>query len=796
MGYNRAVAASRADARPSGVPKRGKKRKSWQRRLLSFLGISFILATLGCIVGGYYWQRALGQADAMMPQIEAKLAEIGTKPSRILDSSGTHVLQQISAIDRQPVRLSEVPKIVRDAVLEAEDHRFYEHSGIDYIGLARSAWQAREGRLTQGASTLTMQLAKRLHSNGEKTMNRKIMDMALATEMEQKWSKDKIFELYLNQVFFGSGAYGIKAAADVYFGKPLDKLTIAEAAILARCVRRPSDENPFHNLDKAIENRNVVLRSMEEDGKITSDEYKKAIHEKVHLNKHRRTSDGVSDDAPYVVSAAEAELHANYPDIHLADGGYDIYTTVDWDIQQKTEDAVRDVVREHRGQGVNSAAFVLMDGEGRVISEVGGVDFRKDQYNVVTQGHRQPGSSFKPFVYSAAFAAGALDPAGTVSNERLDYVDPSTGKHWSPKNDNGKYGGQISVRSAVANSVNVAAARTLLDVGVDSVVSMGHDVFGFKSDLPAVPSLALGVCSVEPIEMAQAYSVFMLRGSRATPFLIGRIQDSDGHLLYENAPKVVRNVLSSGVCEDIDTLLRAVVTGGTGTRAGIVPDAHGKTGTTSDNKDAWFCGFANGLVGVGWVGNIRYVAAGKDENGKPRFRKVMMPMSRSVFGGTVTAGMWAQVEKAAFEKFGTRYAKAENIPLDENDRFGAVARDPNADGDPAIPATDQTTSGGVALPVDPKQDPNQVQPPPGLPVQGPDAPVRVPNPPDPTIAKPAPKPQRHGPTAPVRTDQDQYVEVNVCADTGLLANPYCPETVTRKFLKGHEPKRTCTKHHE
>ena len=746
------------------------------------------------------WTQYLRDAEALMPGIEAKLQELQTKPSEILTADGT-ILWSYKPLDRESVPLSSVPQSMKDAIVEAEDKRFYEHHGVDFLGLARAVTSGAR----QGASTITMQLAKRLHSVGEKTYQRKLMDMAIAEKMEEEWSKEHILELYLNQVYFGSGAYGIEAASQTYFGKDVGKLTLGESAMLARCVRRPGDENPYLNYDKADSNRNVVLKLMLDDRKITQEQFDKASDEdeKKHLAPQHRDVNGQLNRAPYVVTAVFKELKDDFPAVHLSEGGIKIYINVLWSMQQATERAVHHVVSEHADEGVNNAAFVLMDGDGRILSLVGGANFKKNQYNTITQGHRQPGSSFKPFVYATAFSLGKLDPGSSISNERLVYKDPSGGATYSPRNDNGKYGGQVSVRSAVAWSINVPAVRTELDIGVGTVVSYAHDVFGFTSELEPYPSLALGASSVSPLEMAQGYSVFMLRGSRATPFLINKIEDAEGNLVDEAKPIIARNVLNPSVCDDINDLLRAVVTNGTGSRASVVPDAHGKTGTTSSNKDAWFCGFANGLIGVGWVGNEQY--------SKRLKAYVPRAMNHSVFGGTVTAPFWAEVMGAAYDKFQDRYARAENLDASDHheDRAPKEKVDDQIKGDTAIPPLDPNAP-------NPDGSPNQANPP--VPDGDPTAVVSggghgeqlnpeshlPPPPPDPTLAEPKPLNRSPAPTRPVtrptahtaprETRETEYVEVEICADSGELATEYCPETVTRRFVKGRQPRRRCHVH--
>ena len=781
MSYNGGVAATRGDVRRRGK-RRGRKR-SFLSRFFVFLGWLFVLLSVGFFVCMGFWIWAKNRASELMPSVDTKLAAMQTSQSEIISADG-QVIYEGSRERRETVPLSEIPQMVRDAMIAAEDRRFEEHHGVDYTAIARVLFLgAKEGRFSQGGSTLTMQLAKRMHSEGERSYQRKLIDMALASEMEDKWSKDHILQLYLNQVYFGSGAYGIQTASEVYFGHPVSKLTLAEAAMLARCVRRPTDENPYSNLTRAIENRNIVLRTMLDDGKISQDQYDKAKAAKVHLVRHGKEVNGIPTDAPYVVEATLAEFHRDHPDLHFSDGGIKIYTTINLSLQHFAERAVEDTVARHRGQGVNTGAFVLMDGQGGVMCDVGGADYKRNAFNVIFQGHRQPGSSFKPFVYATALQEGKLQLDSTISNERLTYVDPSTGRVWRPDNDNGRYGGMVSLRSALANSINVAAARTIIDVGVDNVVRNCHDVFGFKSDLPEYPSLALGACSVAPIEMAEAYSVFMLRGSRPEPYIITKIEDGEGRVIYQASPKIAKNVLAPGVCDDINTLLRAVVTSGTGTRANVVPDARGKTGTTSDNRDAWFCGFANGLVGVGWVGNEKYSKSLK--------AYVPAPMRSSVFGGTVTIEIWTAVMKEAYAKFGDRYSRSEQLPSSGDATSPKLARaDQNVD--KAIPVDPN------APPVTTANKPLADGVPPTAPVLSPVSPApgstSIANPPDPTLARAPPvirpRPQRPKPPA-----EPQYVEVEICADSGELATDYCPEVVTRRFLKGHEPKRHCHLHH-
>ena len=606
--------------------------------------------------------------------------------------------------------------------------------------------------------------------------------MALA--IERKLTKEEILQLYLNKVFFGSEAHGIQAAADVYFGKSIDKLTIGEAALLARCVRRPSDENPFRNPAKAIENRNTVLAIMREEGMISDGEYEKAKAEKYSFKKQATVISERFFRSQYFVWLVLETFKRDFPDVPLSGGGYKIYTTLDTTMQSVAEAAVRDTVARHRRSGVTTAAFVAIDRDGRILCEVGGLDFNKNQFNVVTDGFRQPGSAFKPFAYSAALATGAISITDSVSNARYVREMPG-GKPWMPKNSGGKYGGMVSVPSAFKFSMNVPMARIGEKTGENTILAYCKSNFGFTSPyLQAVPAMVLGSGEVTPLEMAQAYSTFMLRGNRVKPYCITRVVGPDGSVLKVYQSEVTVNALDQKVADEIDALMRLVIQSGTGTRARSVPNARGKTGTTSDNKDAWFCGYADGVVGIGWIANeVR-------ENGRPVYR----PMSSRVFGGTVTVDFWTKVMTYAQKRFGkqmerpsmsaimrnstanTREFAPEDTPPDEDippvddEPEEPPVREPDTlPGDPVSPdGTNPNGSPGTTpptTPIGPGQQPNTVPKNTKPPVQ---------NPPPPR--------------------EESIVETEICADTGMRASIYCPETVTRRFAKGQEPRRRCTRH--
>lgn len=749
--------------------------------------------TLFCIAGslfGYYFHQAYQVAEAKISNLDELMQQVDRSPSQIFSADGK-LLYQVSAEYRKPVQYEDVPVNVRNAVLAAEDKRFYEHPGVDIWALGRILFTtARDQKAVQGGSTLTMQLAKLLYTNSEKSLQRKIGDMAMALAIERKLTKEEILELYLNKVFFGSEAHGIQAAADVYFNKTIDKLTVGEAALLARCVRRPSDQNPFRNKEKAMENRNVVLNIMHTEGMITDAEYTKAKDEDYNF---KRQSDAVAEKfvrSQYFVWHVLETLHKDFPDINLSAGGYKIYTTLDTTMQSVAEAAVRETVAGYKGQGVTTAAFVAMDRDGRILCEVGGLDFKKNQFNVVTSGYRQPGSSFKPFCYATAFATGAVSISDSVSNARYSRDMPGAAKPWTPKNSNGKYGGNVSIPSAFAWSMNVPMARVGEKTGENTILAFCRNNFGFTSPhLTAVPAMVLGSGEVTPLEMAQGYSTFMLRGNRAKPYCITRVVGPDGTVLKLYQPQITTNALDQRVADEIDALMRSVVTGGTGKRAGIVPNARGKTGTTSENKDAWFCGYADGVVGIGWIAN---------EVQRPGRAPIYLPMSSRIFGGTVTVQFWAKVMKYAQKRFGKQM---------ERPSMSAILRDSQPSEEPFppdVPEEDPTQDPPEGdLNPDPTKLPGQpAANPPGTTTGGVEpgvTPVPTTIPPATDPKKPATDPKKPPVDPPTRPPVDPpreegLIDVEICADTGMRSSIYCPETVTRRFARGQDPRRRCTKH--
>lgn len=706
-------------------------------------------------------------ADDVLSNLDQKLADVAKQPTVFVAADGK-VIYRIQTENRAYLKLQDIPKVVKDAILAAEDKRFYQHSGYDTMGLGRAVFlAAREGHTAGGGSTITMQLAKRLYSGSQQTMQRKLQDIAIASTMEKRLTKDQILELYLNQVYFGEGAHGVGAAAEVYFGKSVQKLNLAEAAMLSRCVRRPSADNPIFDYERSMRNKKVVLTVMLDEGMIDRSEFDEAVEERPKLNPKKSKTTAQVLNAPYFVQHVRRFIEADLPNIDLEDGGYRIETTLDSDLQDLAEQQVSEIVRRYRRQGVTTGAFVLMDGQGRVLAEVGGEDYRKEQFNIITQGNgRQPGSAFKPFVYSAALASGTLGPNDRVDNHRRVFTDPSTHRTYSPRNHGRSFGGgKVSLDIALKYSLNQAAVNTLADTGIQTVVSYARDTFGFpgsrfKSVGAFSYSMALGTYEVLPLEMCQAYSVFMTGGDRVQPRPVVRVLGPTGELIKRYDAMVFRGVLDPTVAHEVDGALREVVEGGTGTIARLVPDAHGKTGTTQEGRDAWFCGYTTNLVGISWVANVQH------RNGRPYY----LPMP-DVYGGSVPIQVWAGVMKEAYKKYGH--------PIESASDEKAVVAPPTTRPDKAFASPEQLPGTGDGnSPTKDAGQPNATQ----------DT-----NPPDDNPAVPTqdPPPQ---PADPAAGNENDMVEVEICADSGMRAGIYCPETVTKLFPRNKVPKRTCTVH--
>ena len=550
----------------------------------------------------------------------SRLYEVSRQPSiSYLDRNGGLIAVRGSQ-EAPPADLDRLPAYVPAAFVAIEDQQFYRHFGFNPVRMGQALWNNhRAGRITGGGSTITQQLAKNLFLSPEQTVRRKAQELILAVWLETKFSKEEILALYLNRVYFGGGAYGIEAASQRYFNKPAERLTLGEAALLAGLLKGPSRYSPLSDSDRAARRATVVLSEMVESGAITPEQRAQALRQRVRVNKNL-----ANQHASYFVDWVDEEVR-----LLAGETAEDLIveTTLDLPIQAAAERAVQAGVKGWRKSGVRQAALVALDGEGRVRALIGGVNYGDSQFNRAVDSRRQAGSAFKPFVYLTALEQGRT-PDQVVVDE------PITIGNWSPRNYTGGFLGPIRIETAVENSVNTVAARLAQEVGTDNVARTANRL-GIESPISTQPSMALGAVDVSPLELAQAYAPLSNGGWSARAYGIERIRTKTGQVLYERRDErgARAAVIGNPPLRDMNRMLRRVVSAGTGTRAQVAGfDLAGKTGTTSDYRDAWFAGYTGGFTTVVWVG--------KDDN---------RPMGR-VTGGSAPAQIWRDFMAAALPR--------------------------------------------------------------------------------------------------------------------------------------------------
>ncbi|EJW18945.1 PBP1A family penicillin-binding protein [Paenibacillus alvei] len=571
----------------------GKKTEDKRRlricRWLKITGCSVALLLGACgILLGYLYVTDLPASDMQQPSI-------------IYDGHGAELTSLASGQKQQhSVRLSDIAPDVIHATIATEDRQFYHHVGIDFKGIARAMLVNIESMSKkQGASTLTQQLARNLYLNHERTWARKVKEAQYALQLEMKYSKDDILEQYLNQVYYGHGAYGIEAAAQLYFGKKARDLTLAESAILAGIPRGPSYYSPYFNMKNAKDRQKVVLQGMVETGYITQKQAQNAYNETVAIRPKEERSELLV--APYFRDYVRQELDLlGIPDQQIEAGGLRVYTTLDKRAQAAAEQAISKFIPV---EGDLQAALVSIDPRnGYMKAMVGGKNYRMNQYNRVFANTRQPGSSFKPFVYLAALEKRAITAVTHFVSQPSTFTYDNGRQQYKPSNYGGKYYGNIDLRHAMAVSDNIFAVSTMMKIGPEEVISLARRL-GIDSGMKPLPSLALGTFPVSPIEMASAYGVFSNEGKRAIPRSVLKVIDSSGNVLYEAPPVQAEQVVKPADAYVLTSLMESVFeSGGTGSR--VAPSMKrpvaGKTGTT--DTDAWIVGYTPELSTAVWVG--------------------------------------------------------------------------------------------------------------------------------------------------------------------------------------------------
>ncbi|AZS22943.1 MULTISPECIES: penicillin-binding protein 1A [unclassified Caulobacter] len=550
----------------------------------------------------------------------SKLYDVKRQPSiNYLDRSGALLAVRGSQY-APPVDLDALPKYVPAAFIAIEDRQFYHHFGFNPWGIVRSlAWNLTHDGPQRGGSTITQQLARNLFLSPAQNYRRKAQELILAVWLELKFSKKQILALYMNRVYFGAGAYGIEAASQRYFNKPANQLTIGEAALLAGMMKGPARYSPVSAKERAARRATIVLDEMVRIKAITPEQRDEAFRTPVQVS-----ATLANQRAQYFTDYIDAQVRSlvGEPTEDLV-----VETTLDLPIQVSAERAVKLGVEGHIKQGVQQAALVAIDGEGRIRAYVGGADYNESQFDRATTARRQAGSAFKPFVYLTAMEAGRTPNVMVVD-------EPVKIGNWEPKNYTNKYLGPITMQTALAQSINTVAARLANEVGTSNVAATARRL-GITSKIQLDPSMALGAVEVSPMEMAQAYAPFANGGFLAKGYGIERIRTASGKVLYDHSvDKQARTaVIGSPGLQYMNQMMREVVTSGTGTRARVGGyDIAGKTGTTSDYKDAWFVGYTGGFVTAVWTG--------KDD---------ATPMKR-VTGGGAPAEVWRTFMAAALPR--------------------------------------------------------------------------------------------------------------------------------------------------
>ncbi len=589
----------------------------------------------------------------ILDHYRAELPDVSTltyfEPSlttRIYANDGT-LIGTLYREARTWTKIDDISPQLEKAILAIEDTRFREHHGVDPVGVLRAVLsKASGGGDSQGASTITMQLARNLFLSPKQTLDRKLKEVLVAIEVEKSFTKNEILELYLNQIYFGSGAYGVHSASSIYFGKKPKDLTAAEASLIAGLPQAPSEYSPFVDEKAAKERQEVVLSRMLEVGYLNKTSYDKALKEVANQKfKHRKSQPFQVLKVPYFTSFVIKQLYKQFDEEMLFRGGLNIYTTVDLKLQDRGEKVVAEMIANNSAAlNVHQAAFVTVEnGTGYIRAMVGGTGWKdKDQFNRAWQAERQPGSSFKTFVYAAAIECG-YSPSISVPDSPINI------NGWEPKNSDGKFFGMMSMASALQQSRNVVAVRLMQLTGPDRVIQLARKM-GITGKLNAFYSLALGAADLTVLEMADAVSTFPNGGVRVPASPIKMITDRDGNVVVDNRFPDKKDVLSESTASSMMEMMRGVVTGGTG-GAAFMPEheAAGKTGTTDSFRDAWFVGYTRDFTTAVWCGNDDY------------------SQMWNSFGGDVPATIWRQVMSYAL-----RNTKPSQLPITNPSKVGVL----------------------------------------------------------------------------------------------------------------------------
>jgi penicillin-binding protein 1A len=633
----------------------------WRRRLVVFLQLCVgigVLALGALAIAVYIAMSQLPSFDSLKSSPNGQMIRVHAADGTVIVSMGPSFGEWLP--------YGQIPKVMRDATVSVEDRRFRSHIGVDPVGIARSVKvRFDRGHWTQGGSTITQQLARTVFLNNQKKFGRKFREGILAFALEWKFSKDQILELYLNKVYYGGGAYGIDAASRKFFGHGADHLSLAEAAVIAGLVKAPSNYSPTADAEAAMGRAGVVLETMQETGAITASEASDADVSGLKLAPEPK-----QNSVRYFTDWALPQLDTL---IDETTEPLEVWTTLDLTMQRQADDAIR----ANAPPGAQGA-LVALDRGGEVRAMVGGKDYVSSIYNRATQAVRQPGSSFKLFVYLAALEAGHK-PEDSIVDE------PVTINGWSPRNDSRRNSGAVSLRTAFAYSLNTVAAKLGQEVGFNTVADMARR-FGITTPVNVHPSMVLGTSEVRVIDMTRAFASVASKGVAVTPYGITRVT-ANGQTIYTHEVDRSHVLVAPYVAAEMTDLLQTAVNTGTGRAAQIGRPVAGKTGTTTASKDGWFLGFSSGITTGVWMGR---------DDAKP---------IAGLHGGTAPAKAWAAFMKPAtanrpIEQFDTKVTLPEwQLEPDEESYFGqpdngqmAVDADGNPieQGQPPVPTDAQT----------------------------------------------------------------------------------------------------------
>lgn len=551
-----------------------------------------------------------------------KWMELRPNETTFIYSSDNKILGKLYTENRIIIPLHKISPYLQKAVVVSEDENFYNHPGISIRGIVRAIWNdilaiKDPNRKIQGGSTITQQVARLLFLSLERTMKRKIQEIYIAFKLEKYYTKQEILEMYLNLVYWGNGAYGAEAAAQTYFGKSAKDLNLEESALLAGILPAPEIYNPYKNPEKAKLMRNIVLERLYNKGYINEKEFNKAYNSPIKVISQKKSS----YLAPYFFDYVVKELVKRFGKDTVYQGGLKIYTTLDLNLQKIAEESLIKIIQKYgKEYNVSQGALIAIEpSTGYIRAWVGGIDYSKSQFDRVSQAMRQPGSSFKPFVYLTALQRG-FQPSDLLEEREISYK--FNNKIWKPKNYDGKLHGTVSLEQALKYSYNIATITLLEEIGVGDVIKNAKRM-GIESELEPSLALALGTSVVTPLELTRAYTALANGGFRVTPIAILRVEDSKGNILLSNEPQLVP-VLDKDVVASLVKIMKKVILEGTGTRANIGRPCAGKTGTTDDYRDAWFIGFTPELCTGVWVGNDDY------------------SKTKNVVGGFIPAMIWRE----------------------------------------------------------------------------------------------------------------------------------------------------------